>query len=890
MKSERWERIEHLFATALELDPSLREEYLAVECASDPELREEVEAMLEVAGDQDALLIESRLGVAQEAVAPADPLGRTIGQYRVEELIGRGGMGEVYRAVRDDGEFDQRVALKIVSGVIPSSAAVGRFKTERQILARLEHPHIARLLDGGTTPAGRPYIVMELVDGVPITDYCEQRGLGLRERLELFRTVCDAVQYAHQNLVIHRDLKPSNILVSASGVVKLLDFGIAKLLEDGQDASQQTVTGALLLTPDSAAPEQIQGGPITTATDVYGLGVLLYRLLTGRPPYGDAQPSPSELRDWILDGQPVRPSMVLEAAARRRVRGELDTIVLQALRKEPERRYGSASALSDDIGRYLAHEPIQALPDSAGYRLRKFIRRHRTGTAAAAMIAALVLGFAGLTTAQSRVIQGERDRAEQTVQILVDLFETSDPTFTANADTMRVSAFIDRSRDRVIEELSDDPALQLRMMYVLGRVYSTRGRFAEARELLQEVFDRQHHDANRPDSFHAQVTSDLGRVRARLEGPAAADFLRQSVDVQRAANGARHPSVAYALATLAEVVEDRSEGRALLQEAFAIQQRALSAPHVELANSLNQLGVFAYLDGDYSAAVERWRESRHMLSQIRPPDSPDLMTLTSNMAQGYTLLGDAEGALEVNLDLLARRQRVLGDSAVEVGVTLNSIGLNHAFLGDLSTAEQYFRSSVAVFDAALGGEMQGGGGVEYGANARRNLGVALHFQGDLRGAADWMELAVRRQANFAGEDSEATINIRAQRANVLIDDGRVTAAADSLGVLVAQAATDGGSVALAEAQTWLGRAHVLEGRSEAASRAFTAAAAFRSDAMGPESGPAIESALGEAMTAVLLSPSPESRERLAQLIEAYRDYGLHVPDFLNEAEGVVGGS
>jgi tetratricopeptide (TPR) repeat protein len=332
-----------------------------------------------------------------------------IGHFRVVGVLGRGGMGEVFLAERDDGQFEQRVALKLIQR--SAAGLVRRFLDERRILARLEHPGIARLVDGGLTSDGQPYFAMELVEGEPIDRYCESRQLSIERRLELFGSACDAVAYAHQHLVIHRDLKPSNILVTADGQVKLLDFGIAKVVGAADSAEERTRTGMYLMTPEFAAPEQVRGDPVSTMTDVYGLGVLLYLLLTGSRPYDVRGKSPAEVERTICNSEPAKPSATAGGARHRRLRGDLDAIVLKALRKEPERRYTSAAALREDLQRFRAGLPVLARPDSVGYRLGKFARRHRAAVTAGLLTAAGLLGATGFSLRQMREARLQRDAA-----------------------------------------------------------------------------------------------------------------------------------------------------------------------------------------------------------------------------------------------------------------------------------------------------------------------------------------------------------------------------------------------------------------------------------------------------------------------------------------------
>jgi serine/threonine protein kinase len=469
---------EDLFDELVELPQSARERRLDELRAVDVELAGRLERLLaadaEGTGflDQDTLIL---LGERNEAAAeeePQLPPGTMVGSYRVVRLLGRGGMGEVYLAERIDPAFSQRVALKVIRWGMDSQAIVQRFVRERQILARLDHPNLARLLDGGSGPDGRPYFVLEWVDGEPITDYCQRVALDLDGRLRLMQTVCLAVAAAHQRLVVHRDLKPANILVTPDGTVKLLDFGIAKLLQDdGDEGHTITQLGARVLTPAYAAPEQILGEPVSTATDVYSLGVLLFRLITGAMPHRRDQRGLGALASAVEHETAERPSTLLrrpgaDARLARRVAGDLDLIVLTAVHREPARRYATAQALANDLGHFLAGRPVHARPDEMGYRLRKFVGRHRLSVAAmAAGLAALIAGL-GLSLWQAhaaglaaRRATAEASRAERVKSLLISVFQQSDPD-TADGLKSTASELFERGAAGIEAELAGEPQVQ----------------------------------------------------------------------------------------------------------------------------------------------------------------------------------------------------------------------------------------------------------------------------------------------------------------------------------------------------------------------------------------------------------------------------------------------
>jgi non-specific serine/threonine protein kinase/serine/threonine-protein kinase len=421
---ERWQRVKDLVGAALERSAEARAAFVREACAGDEALRREVESLVAAGVEAGAFLSQPAVALPSEQPTGATPeptlAGRCIGPYRLLSEAGRGGMGVVYRSVRDDDVFRKTVALKLVRGGA-SPEHLRRLGRERQILARLQHPNIAGILDGGTSSEGQPYLVMEYVEGEAIDAYCDRHGLRTRERLSLFRGVCSAVQYAHQNLVVHRDLKPSNILVTAEGEVKLLDFGIARLLAAGVDPdTAPTATLLPMLTPAYASPEQVRGQPVTTASDVYSLGVVLYELLTGALPYPVRGESLEEVVRAVCSTQPAPPSAVrgdgtktVCRASPAELRGDLDTIVLKALRKEPERRYASAQELAEDVRRHIEALPVLARADTPGYRLGKFVRRHRTGVAAASLVAASLLAGIVATSRQARIAELQRARADR---------------------------------------------------------------------------------------------------------------------------------------------------------------------------------------------------------------------------------------------------------------------------------------------------------------------------------------------------------------------------------------------------------------------------------------------------------------------------------------------
>jgi non-specific serine/threonine protein kinase/serine/threonine-protein kinase len=494
-----WQRVKDVFQDTIERAPEARAAFLDEACAADAELRHEVESLL--ASHQEAGPFLSRAAwLDTSSPEPASLTeARRVGPYRVIGVIAHGGMGTVYRAVRDDDTFQKTVALKLVRAGTASEYAERRFLQERRILARLQHPHIAAILDGGTTEEGHPYLVMEHVEGRRLTAYCDSLGLGTRERLAMFRSVCGAVHYAHQNLVVHRDLKPDNILVTADGTPKLLDFGIAKLLAAGVDPDTAPTSTLLpMMTPEYASPEQVKGEPVTTASDVYSLGVLLYELLAGRRPYAVKADSMEEIVRAVCQTDPPSPStavktrVLADAASAKELRalptaaelkGDLDTIVLRALHKDPARRYASVQELSDDVRRHLEGRPVRARADTLGYRAGKFVRRNRVAVAAATLVMLVLVAGILATVREQRIAEAHRARAEARfadVRRLANefLFEFEEAIHDLPGATPARQLVVKKALeylDGLAREASGDPVLQAELATAYQKVGDVQG-------------------------------------------------------------------------------------------------------------------------------------------------------------------------------------------------------------------------------------------------------------------------------------------------------------------------------------------------------------------------------------------------------------------------------
>jgi tRNA A-37 threonylcarbamoyl transferase component Bud32/tetratricopeptide (TPR) repeat protein len=497
MTPERWVRVKEVFAAALEQEAARRASYVEQACCGDDELRTEVISLLEAHDTAGAFIEEEaaqRIGLAS-GVPKKDWIGRRLGPYRIVAEAGRGGMSQVFKAVRDDQQYEKQVAIKLLKPGLDTDSLLRRFKAERQILAQLSHPHIAHLLDGGATEDGAPYLVMEYIEGKPLDLYCDEQELGVNERLDLFRDLCSAVHYVHQHLMVHGDLKGGNVLVTGQGVVKLLDFGIAKLLAPKPSSpEEQRATGFLALTPEYASPEQVRGEPITTASDIYSLGVLLYRLLCGALPYEATGSTTWALARQICEHDPQPPSVTADEATTgygrfaKTLRGDLDNVVLKALKKAPEERYPSAEQLAEDLRRYLRGFPVAARPDTTGYRVRKFAQRHKSAAVAGGLfVVALIAGI--ITTGwQAHRAEVQRLRAER------HLNEVRELTSVYLAEVYDAVAFLPggtKARKLLVEnsikylaglerEAQDSPQLQRDLAVAYDRLADVQGDYIGA--------------------------------------------------------------------------------------------------------------------------------------------------------------------------------------------------------------------------------------------------------------------------------------------------------------------------------------------------------------------------------------------------------------------------
>jgi serine/threonine-protein kinase len=716
---ERWQKIKAVLEAVLELEAAQRTTFLDASCQGDAELRQEVESLLASEPAIGDFIETPVFRIRPDDGGPSLAHGQRVGAYRIVREIGRGGMGSVYLAERADEEFERRVALKVIRRGMDSEEIVRRFRSERQILAHLDHENIAKLLDGGTTEDGRPYFVMEYVEGRPIDEECDARKLSIRRRLELFQQVCSAVHFAHQNLVVHRDLKPGNILVTSAGVPKLLDFGIAKLLSPDQPF---TLVDLRPMTPEYASPEQVRGEAITTASDVYSLGVLLYSLLTGRRPYRPSTGDPQSLAKAICEQNPPRPSSVIGKAEemegatrdgdarvlRRQLAGDLDNIVLKAMHKEPQRRYASVDQLSNDIGRHLQGLPVVARKDTLGYRAAKFVGRYKVGTSLAALILLLIVGSGIVVTILWRRAESEKTRAETVNAFLDDLFSSSNPS-KSQGETITVREMLDRGVQKINATLKDQPEERAALMSTMGRSYRSLGFYEPARQLLETSLSLRR---QRFGDEHPLVVQSMHNLAFLLHETGKYDdaesLTRKALEIQRRLGETRTLDYAAGLSNLGAILEDQEqldEAEAFYKESLAIKRSLPDIDEADIAPSLNNLGKLYSKRGNYADAEKNLQEALAINRKVSPdrPD-PDLAGNINNLASTLEDRGDLAKAETLYRQSLEMRRKLYGARHSSVAAALNNLAHVLTAEGQAAAAEPLYREAVSMAEETLGKE------------------------------------------------------------------------------------------------------------------------------------------------------------------------------------------
>jgi serine/threonine-protein kinase len=684
MSTQKWQELQHLVTKARQLPPAERAAFLDQACAGDDDLRSEAAALVAVASAADGFLetpAVERSDIDLPGLQSLSP-GTRLGPYQIERAIGQGGMGMVYLAARADHEYEHRVAIKLLHPCFAGEVSERRFKVERQILASLQHPGIARLLDGGTTEAGQPYLVMEYVDGLPIDRYCNRNRLDVRQRIDLFLKICSAVRFAHRNLVVHRDIKPSNILVSTDGEPRLLDFGIAKPLGPGLlGGGELTASLAQPMTLQYASPEQIRGQTITTASDVYSLGVLLYKLLTGALPRAFTDTSLRSVEE-VLNREPTRPSqaLILTAAqsdtedhapfvshsaqqVHRELTGDLDAITLKALREEPDQRYGTVIELTEDLERWQEGMPVRAAHQTFRYRLGKLYRRHRLAVLTIAAVLLMATAFTLNTVRERARAQLEANKATQVKEFLKDVFGASDP-FEARGEDISARELLDRGATRIEAELQTQPEVRAEIMAVLGDVYVSLGLYDQAEPLLVQAL-----------------------------------AIRQSILDDR------HVDLAASLRGLATlyVLQGRYEKAAPLhQHALKIQESELGPNHLEVSRSLNRLATMRYYEGEYNTARTLFQQAVEIAEQELGADDPGVASLLCNLATVCYELGEYDESESLHLRALVLREENLDPDSPEVSLSLNNLGNLYYYQGRYDEAEPLYVRALAIREKVYG--------------------------------------------------------------------------------------------------------------------------------------------------------------------------------------------
>lgn len=673
-----WADVKELLADALELPLDERSAWLERVAADDPPLHAELADLLALAGGR-ALPAAPLVDLRERDQAPS-----SVGPYRLRAELGRGGMGTVYLGERADGELEQKVAIKVLRRGLDTQDIIRRFRAERQILADLSHPYIARLLDGGSTADGRPYFVLEWVDGGPIDRWVAEHGLAVRERLELFLKVCEAVSYAHRNLVVHRDLKPGNVLVTAGGTPRLVDFGIAKLLREGPEAALTVTAAAQPMTLRYASPEQLRGVAVGTGTDVYGLGLLLYELLAGEPAYRLEDLTPHEISRVVCEVEPARPSQVAardpaRRPLRRQLEGDLDTIVLRALAKDPERRFPSVEQLAEDVRRHLDGRPLLSRPGSAVGRLLKAARRHAIPTALGAGLSLVILTFATTMAVQRAELARESARAlaeaaaarqaereaEDVSSFLLGLFEAGE-VGRARIETKTARELLALGLARAERQLAARPAELGRLRLTIARAYFNLGLYGDA---------------------EAQAS---GALAARA-----------------AAQPANPLEVAEALQVLGEVLTYAgrpAEAQPRLERALAFELEGLPATDPQLATTRLHLGTARAIAGDAAGARAQLEAALIAFEAARGPDAPEVADVLVQLGAAELRSAELDLAERHTRRALAIRRQVLGPKHRGVAIAQNALALVTSRRGRLAETRELLESSLAIFEATLGPE------------------------------------------------------------------------------------------------------------------------------------------------------------------------------------------
>lgn len=867
LATNRWHQIDSLFEQVLEKRPEERQSFLKDTCGSDSELIDHLKKLLQLHEEAENILGDSVStfaaplvpGLLEEIADITDEEeepGTRVGTYEILKKIGRGGMGSVYLAQKKDAPYDKEVALKLVRRGMDSDDILRRFHHEGQILSSLEHPNIARLYDGGIHSDGRPWFVMEYIQGVPIDEYCDKHELTVIQRLKLFRIVCEAVHYAHQGLIVHRDIKPANVLVTSDGNVKLLDFGIAKLLEPKRLdlTGHHTQQGFKLLTPEYASPEQIHGKMITTASDIYSLGVLLFFLLTGQKPYRVKSGSILELEKMICETTPVRPSesvtdisnsiakekfQIKDAKSLKRIlKGDLDRIILMALRKESERRYRSALAFAEDIDNFLYGKPVQARSPSLGYRMNKFIQRNHWAVLAASIAIISVLAGLGFSLWQADIARDERDiaqseaaKAQATQDYLVSLFETADPAQT-RGEEISAKEIVQRGIEQLEEDLVDQPEVHAEMLTVLGRVEMALGDFNLSAELLEESLQKKRELYGNDHIEVAATTAALGEVlRWDGEFEQAEDLLREALDIHRRLIKEDNAEVAVNIDRLARTLEMRGnfeESEKLYREALGIRKRLFGENSDAVSANLNNLGWLLYQMGNLGEAELHLRRSLQIKNEIMESPHPAISSNLSNLAVVLRSKGEYQEAEKFALQALEQEIELYGEDHPRVTTALSNRSLILLDLARYQEAADQYRIIVENNRRQLGPDHL------YVGFALSSLSLAMMEDGQSEETIPIIDEALTILQNSVGEEHRyfaMSLAIKGETVFYLNPSEAIPILQRSINILTKAVGRKHPNVA--KALTILGRSQFETGDYEAAESSYREALNIQRTALSP---------------------------------------------------------
>jgi eukaryotic-like serine/threonine-protein kinase len=776
-----------LFELALELPVGERREFIERECREDPALCQSVLELLVLDADPNDAVAERLMPVSRSALnAQAQAIGQRIGAYTLIEEIGSGGMGTVFLAKRADGQFQQRVAIKLIRG-FPTIESMERFKRERDLLSQLAHPHIARLLDGGSTESGQPWLAMEFIEGVTLSTWLANEQPDLARRLRLFRALCAAVQHAHQHLVIHRDIKPGNVLVRNDDDPILLDFGIGKLLDEPGSTRATTMHGAL--TPDYASPEQLAGRPTSIASDIFALGLLLYELLAGRA-LRDARTGPGKAQS------PTRPSDTARRSDQpwlrtdgSRIRGDLDWITLKALRSEPERRYSSAAALADDVARFESGRVVEAAPERLSYVFSKWLHRHPIASAATVLVLLLIAGFSWqLKSQRDRALQAEHKAvdeaaaANEVTQFLLGLFAGADPQ---NARGRDISArdMLEQGRRSLDQKLLDQPLLRARLLLTIGTIYTSIGQPEPSIAALTEATQLLERDAAADPLLLANALNELGRAQSSTQNYLlAVKSIERGLQLRAQYLPAEHPDIGHSCSALGVALQglrrfDEAEVR--FHQGLKIFEDAGKAEVGNTASLLHNLGLLARARRQFDSARDYYQRALSIKQQLYGVQHP----LTLNTIEGLAINAAADGELDEAERWLHRshdlRIKVNGAVSIDVARSFNELASLKQDRGRLVAAEHDYRAALALHEKLNTADTMAAAGVI------NNLASVLEERGDLDAAQALQRRSLTIRIRTQGEAHDSVHRARHNLARQLFAEQRLPEAAAEFALALA---------------------------------------------------------------------------------------------------------